>query len=360
MRRKLVGHQRRVEARIRRGRERRTSARGYALPVISTQARTYELSDRCQGTCHGGAPLLLRLAERVGLVEAINRQVPLLKRYLPYRESDHVLNFALNAWCDGVRLEDMELRRNDEAFLEAVGTETLPDPTTEGDFRRRFRDAAAIHRLQDAFDTARLNVWRRQPQEFFDEASIEMDGTMVATTGSCQPGMDISCKKTRGRHPLVATPANTQEVLSIVNRPGNRPGHEGSPAEADRAIALCRKAGFERIRLRADGDFSLTRNFDRWDSAGVTFEFGFDANQTRQLLAESLENRAWKKLSRPPRYRVKTEPRRRGARRTLRRSADTARTRGGRSAECPISNTQFPMSKCRPPNSAGPWRPALS
>lgn len=255
--------------------------------------------------------MLLRLAERVGLVEAINRQVPLLKRYLPYRESDHVLNFALNAWCDGVRLEDMELRRNDEAFLAAVGAETLPDPTTEGDFCRRFRDAASIYRLQDAFDTARLNVWRQQPEEFFGEAIIEMDGTMVVTTGSCKRGMDISYKKTWGYHPLVVTLAHTKEVLSIVNRPGNRPSHEGSPAEADRAIALCRKAGFRKIRLRADGDFSLTQNFDRWDAAGVTFEFGFDANQTMVLQAESLENKAWKKLSRPPRYQIKTEPRRR-------------------------------------------------
>ena len=45
--------------------------------------------------------------------------VKLLKRHLPYHESDHQLNLAHNALLDGQRLEDIELRRNDEAFLES-------------------------------------------------------------------------------------------------------------------------------------------------------------------------------------------------------------------------------------------------
>lgn len=311
IREKLRKHQRRMEARG----ERRcsVSAHGYGAPVISTQSRMYDLSERSQGTSHGGVPLMLRLAEEVGLVQAINQNVNLLKLHLPYRESDHVLNFAINAWCHGQRLEDMELRRNDEAFLEAIGAETIPDPTTAGDFCRRFDNEASIRAVHDAVDVARLNVWKRQPDSFFDEAIIEMDGMMVVTTGSCKQGMDINYKKEWGYHPLVVTLANTKEVLSIVNRPGNRPSHEGSPAEADRAIALCRRGGFRKIRLRGDTDFSLTENFDRWDGEGVVFEFGYDASPTMKLHAECLENRDWQKLSRPARYEVQTTPRQRPA-----------------------------------------------
>lgn len=311
VREKLRKHQRRMQARS----ESRAliSEHGYGEPVISTRSRTYDLSERSQGTSHGGVTLLLRLAEEVGLVEAINRHVKLLKLHLPYRESDHVLNFAINAWCHGQRLEDMELRRNDEAFLEAIGAEKIPDPTTAGDFCRRFESEALIRDLLTAIDMARLNVWKRQPASFFDEGIIEMDGTMVVTTGSCKQGMDINYKKEWGYHPLVVTLANTKEVLSIVNRSGNRPSHEGSPAEADRAIDLCRRGGFRKIRLRGDTDFSLTENFDRWDSEGVIFEFGYDASQTMLLLAESLENRDWKQLNRPARYVVQTKPRQRPA-----------------------------------------------
>ena len=311
IRRKLRKHQRRVEAHTRRRREHRElKSRAYGEPVISTQSRAYDLSERSHGISCGGVPLLLKIAHRIGLVDAIDRNVHVLKLWLPYRESDHVLNFAINAWCDGQRLEDMELRRNDFAFLEAIGAETLPDPTTAGDFCRRF-NAASIRSLQDAIDEARLNVWGRQSRDFFAEAIIEMDGLMAETTGNCKQGMDINHNCEWGYHPLVTTLANTKELLSIVNRPGNRPSHEGAPAEADRAIALCLRGGFRRIRLRGDTDFSLTAHFDRWNAQGVIFEFGFDASPTMKALAECLGNSDWTKLSRPAKYEVKTTPRER-------------------------------------------------
>ena len=62
----------------------------------------------------------------------------LFKIHLPYHESDHVLNLAYNALCDGRCLEDLELRRQDEAYLNLLGAERIPDPTTAGDFCRRF------------------------------------------------------------------------------------------------------------------------------------------------------------------------------------------------------------------------------
>jgi hypothetical protein len=45
----------------------------------------------------------------------------------------------------------------------------------------------------------------------------------------------------------------------------------------DRAVALCRQAGFAHVLLRGDTDFSLTGEFDRWDAGGVRSVFGYDA-----------------------------------------------------------------------------------
>src|SRR5262249_42462038 len=160
----------------------------------------------------------------------------LLKIHLPYHESDHVLNFAYNALCEGTCKEDIELRRNDAAFLDALGARRIPDPTTAGDFCRRF-DEGDIRSLQGAFHETRHQAWARQSDTFFAQAIIDVDGTLVGTTGSCKEGMDISYKGTWGYHPLVVSLANTGEVLSIVNRPGNRPSHEGAAAEIDRAVA---------------------------------------------------------------------------------------------------------------------------
>lgn len=271
----------------------------------------YELAERTRAITYGGIGLIHTLARESGLIEAINKNVHVLKIHLPYHESDHVLNLAYNALCEGRCLEDIELRRNDEAFLDALGADRIPDPTTAGDFCRRFASETSIDQLMDAINEARLNVWARQPESFFEQAVIDMDGHLVGTEGQCKQGMDIAYEGTWGYHPLVVSLANTGEVLSIKNRSGNRPSHEGAAAFCDKAIALCRRAGFRSIVLRGDTDFSQTEYLDGWDADGVLFHFGYDAMPNLKEKAENLGENAWKKLKRPAKYKVKTKPRKR-------------------------------------------------
>ena len=233
-----------------------------------------------------------------------------MKIHLPYHDSDHVLNIAYNLLAGGTCLEHLELLRSDEAYLDALGARRVPDPTTAGDYCRRF-DAAAIFRLQAIFNAIRLKVWRQQPASFFDEAILEADGTMVETTGECKEGMDINHKGQWGYHPLVLSLANTGEPLFVVNRSGNRPSHEQAAFYFDRAIALCRRAGFRKIRLRGDTDFTQTERLDGWDRQGVKFVFGIDATKRLYELAGELPPEAWKTLVRRAKHTVKTRPRNR-------------------------------------------------
>lgn len=300
--RQLAARNRRIKQRLAEAnRNKYERAQADAGPVLDPPGVKYELAQKARGIAYGGVGLMLKLAQEVGLVEAIDQRLHLLKLHLPYHESDHVLNVALNALCDATCLQDIELRRNDEVFLDALGTESIPDPTTEGDFCRRFTEDS-LDDLQAAIDAARLNVWQRQPAEFFAEAVIDMDSTLVVTTGECKEGMDISYKGTWGYHPLLVTLANTGEVLSLVNRPGNRPSEEGAAERADRAILLCHCGGFRKIRLRGDTAFSQTQYLDRWDAAGVLFQFGYDATPNLKDLAENLPESAWQKLVREPAY----------------------------------------------------------
>lgn len=271
----------------------------------------YELTARTRAISAGGIGAMHLVAKRLGLPEAINRRLHLLKAYLPYHESDHVLNVAYNLLAGGACLEHLELRRNDEAYLDALGARRIPDPTTAGDFCRRF-DEYDVNVLQNVFNETRLKVWRQQPDEFFDEARIDADGTMVETSGECKQGIDINYKGQWGYHPLMVSLANTGEPLFIVNRSGNRTSHDGAANYLDKAIALCRRGGFRKITLRGDTDFTQTAHLDRWDEAGdVRFVFGIDAMQNLYEIVENLPERAWKTLKRRPRYKVKTKPRQR-------------------------------------------------
>jgi len=268
----------------------------------------YEGSDRLRGLGAGGIGAMHLLARRTGLTAAIDERLRVLKVHQPYHESDHVLNIAYNILCGGRTLEDLEQRRQDEVYLDALGARVIPDPTTAGDFCRRFEEAD-LEALMGAIDRVRVKVWRQQPESFLTEAILEADGTLAPTSGECKAGMGISYHGVWGYHPLVVTLANTGEPLRLVNRSGNRPSHEGAAERFDQAIALCREGGFRRILLRGDTDFSLTRHLDRWNEAGVRFLFGIDAMPKLVEIAAGLSRGGWQRLQRPAKYEVKTEAR---------------------------------------------------
>lgn len=285
--------------------------RGCERPVMTASNIHYEIADRVRATASGGIGAIHRLVRKLGLDQAIDRRLRLLKIHLPYHESDHVLNIAYNLLAGGACLEHLEFLRQDEAYLDALGARRVPDPTTAGDFCRRFGWADIIE-LTEVFNATRLKVWRQQPKAFFREAIIEADGTMVETSGECKQGMDINYQGQWGYHPLLVSLANTAEPLYVVNRSGNRPSHEHAAIYFDRAIALCRRAGFRKILLRGDTDFTQTAHLDRWDEAGdVRFIFGIDAMPNLYEIGENLPENAWKVLRRPAKYSVTTVPRRR-------------------------------------------------
>jgi hypothetical protein len=243
------------------------------------------------------------------LINDIDRNLNLLKRHLPYHESDHVLNIAFNVLAGGSRIEHLELRRNDEVYLNALGAQRTPDPTTAGDFCRRFSEGDVVT-LMDAINGARRRVWAQQPPEFFSQAILDVDGTLVGTGAECKQGIGIAYNGTWGYHPLLISLANTAEPLYLVNRSGNRPSQEGAAESLDKMIGFCRDAGFRRIFLRGDTDFSQTTHLDRWDEAGdIGFIFGIDARDNLKALADGLPSEAYGFLERPPRYTIQTVPR---------------------------------------------------
>ncbi len=186
--------------------EYRKAAAG-AGPELAQGGLKYELSDKVQGTTHGGASLMVALAQKLGLTEAIDRRLNLVKFHLPYHESDHVMNLAINALCGGTCLEDMKIRRNDENFLNAVGADAIPAPTMAGDFCRRFgvEDVDDLHR---AIDDARIKPGQPMDESFFKESIIKIDGTQVGTTGQTKGGVNTSYKGIWCYHPLLVRGAH--------------------------------------------------------------------------------------------------------------------------------------------------------
>ena len=275
-------------------------------PIMTGQNIHYEMGDKTRAMSYGGIGAIHKMVKQIGLDQEIDNRLELLKVHVPYHESDHVLNLTYNALVGGMRLEDIELRRNDEVFMDAIGAQRIPDPTTAGDFTRRFESKHNVL-LMDSINAAREKVWSKAPHGQMKEAIIDADGTLAGTLGECKQGMDISYKGIWGYHPLIISLANTNEVLYLVNRSGNVPSHEGAAEWIDKAIDLV-SPHCERILLRGDTDFSLTKHFDRW-SERVDFVFGMDACKGFIVRADALEEACWGPLQRLPKYEVRTEER---------------------------------------------------
>ena len=276
-------------------------------PMLKASNIHYEMAPRVQAVSCGGIGAMHLMVQRLGLIEDLNQNLKLLKVHLPYHESDHVLNLAYNLLAGGVRLEDIELRRQDENFLNGLDAQRIPDPTTAGDFTRRF-DAADILELQECFNRARLAVWKVQPKGFLEEAFLDVDGTIAGTLGECKEGIGLSYKGIWGYAPLIVSLANTHEVLYLQNRPGHSASHSGSVEWIDRAVKLVGQVA-GTVTIRGDTDFTHTAQLDRWDEAGRYFVLGMDAHPKVVQLAEALPASAWQRLERLPQCEILTEPR---------------------------------------------------
>jgi hypothetical protein len=266
-------------------------------PVLRAQNIHYEMAERVRAIECGGIGAFHLLACNSGLVDAINDQLHLLKRHLPYHESDHVLNIAYNTLSGGICLDDIELRRNDEAYMDALGSERIPDPTTAGDFTRRFSEKDVFD-LMEAINSKRPKLWKKRlSRTERKEALVDVDGTHAPTWGECKEGIGLSYDGKWCYHPLLVSLANTMEPLYLVNRSGNSVSHDGAVEWIDRAIGLVRQ-GFKKVCLRGDTDFALTAHFDRWSKEGVRFAFGIDAMRNLVQIAEGLDSRRWRVLRR--------------------------------------------------------------
>lgn len=275
-------------------------------PVLRGTGAFYEIADRVRAVAAGGVGLVHRMVQAIGLDKEIDKRVHLLKVHAPYHESDHVTNIAYNLLAGGECLEHLELLRNDENYLDMLGARRIPDPTTAGDFCRRFDSKFRIDALQQAINEARIRVWQTQPKSFFKHAVIDADGTYVEAS-DCTEGADFG-RKVFGFHPLVVTLANTQEVLFLENRPAPRQSHDGAAVRLDQAVDLVRRAGFRRVTLRGDTDFSQTSYLDGWHDRKVRFVFGYAAYENLIEKADSLSDSAWSLLERKG-YEIKTAPR---------------------------------------------------
>jgi len=283
--------------------------------------------ERGEATAYGGLSLALAVVRQLGVDRALDQALDLLQSHRPFTESDHVLTHVYNLFVGGTCIEDIGHLQASEPVRRMLGAVRIPDPTTAGDFLRRF-DAESVDALDRAIDVGQEGVWRRcYGRKKADRAIVDLDSHVQPVYGDQKEGADFSYQGSLAYHPLVISVAETQECLRLINRPGNTPSAEAAERHLEELFPwLLRR--FRRVVVRGDAAFCNQKIFDACEACGQSFAVVSPAQRNFEALAEALPESAWKAYRGPgERARRAQRPRRRRKRRpNLRRRL--ARQRG--------------------------------
>ena len=256
---------------------------------------------------HRGAPLLngaglviiRQLIERLGIAQAINAGLRLLRRHKPYAESDHILTLVYHLLSGGETLNDVNRLGDDPALLRVLGTEQAPHATTVGDFLARFkpkkndREQRPLHRLREVIETAQQRAFALLPRKRRKVATLDWDSSNHEVYGEQKEGADFAHDRTWCYNVLYATLAETGDVLYQDLREGNTYTSAGTTGALPATIERVSEH-FRQVRLRADSGFYDQEIVKICAEREV--EFFIVAKQYRNLLkaVHAVAEDAWK------------------------------------------------------------------
>jgi hypothetical protein len=257
-----------------------------------------EADARGETTHYGGLVLAQQLVRRLGIAQRLDQGLRLFKRHAPYYESDHVLALTYTLYVDGTCLEDQGALQGSEAVRRMVGACRIPDPTTAGDFLRRFKTAAEVEQLSAVIDEVQQEAWSQLPRRVrrqrlrHELALVDLDGHIKPLYGEHKEGADFSYDGRWSYQPLVVSLGGSGECLRVVNQPGNARSSQAA-AGALRQVLPWVKRHFRNALVRGDTDFDRADVLQAAIDAGAYFAIGGRVYANRAALAAALPESAW-------------------------------------------------------------------
>jgi hypothetical protein len=257
-----------------------------------------ESDPRGEMTHYGGLVLAQQFVRRFRVAQRLDGALKLFKRHAPYHESDHVLALTYTLYADGACLEDQAALQGSAAVCRLVGACRIPDPTTAGDFLRRFRTAEAVEQLSGVIDEVQEAAWsslprrarrHRRKREF---ALVDLDGHIKPLYGEQKEGADFSYDGRWSYQPLVVSLGGSGECLRVVNQPGSARSSEAA-AGALRAVLPRVKRHFRNAIVRGDTDFDRSDVLQAVIDSGAYFAIGGRVYANRAALAQAIPEKDW-------------------------------------------------------------------
>jgi hypothetical protein len=252
-------------------------------------------------THYGGLVLAQQFVRRFGVAQRLDQALVLFRRHAPYFESDHVLALMYTLYADGTCLEDQAVLQGSEAIRRLVGACRIPDPTTAGDFLRRFKSAQDLEQLSGVGDEVQEAVWSKLPapvrrhRKKHEMALVDLDGHIKPLYGVQKEGADFSYDGRWSYQPLVVSLAGSGECLKVVNQPGSGHAADGA-AEALKEVLPRVKRHFKSAIVRGDTDFDRADVYQAVIEQGAYFAIGGKLHPNRAALVGAIAEKRWQRF----------------------------------------------------------------
>jgi hypothetical protein len=139
---------------------------------------------------------------------------------------------------------------------------------------------------------------------------IDVDSFVGEVYGRLKQGAAYGYTKVLGYDPILATRADTRQVLHIRLRRGSANTQKGMLRFTDELIARVTRAGATGVKLlRADSGFWNTKVFKRLEEAGWEYSIGVRMQKAIRNAVEGIDEQAWQKIENYPRRARRRSPR---------------------------------------------------
>jgi len=245
-----------------------------------------------------GVLLVATLAQRLGL-EALAQQLVQLRRERPGAANAGrkvmALIYAIVLGADSI--DDSELLRAGRTGRLLGGW--MPAPSTLGTFLRAFT-FGHVRQLDALLGRALERAWGAGAGPGAGRLVIDVDSFVGEVCGRLKEGAAYGYTKLLGYHPILATRADTREVLHIRLRKGSANSQKGMLRFTEELIARVARAGADGVKLlRADSGFWNTKVFKRLERAGWQYSIGVRMQKGVREAVEAIDEDAWQTIDYP-------------------------------------------------------------
>jgi hypothetical protein len=246
-----------------------------------------------------GVTLVATLAKRLGL-EGLAGKLVRLRRDRPGAANAGrkvmALVFAMVLGADGI--DDCEVLRAGRTRRLLGGW--IPAPSTLGTFLRAFT-FGHVRQLDALLGEALVRAWRAGAGPGEGRLVIDVDSFVGEVCGRLKQGAAYGYTKLLGYHPILATRADTREVLHIRLRKGSANTQKGMLRFTEELIARVARAGATGVKLlRADSGFWNLKVFGRLEQAGWQYSIGVRMQKGIREAVEAISEEAWQAIENYP------------------------------------------------------------